>query len=151
MKAVLIISLVMLICLTGVMAYIPSCGDDYCNTDSLYQENNPTINTYCPMDCGILTNEDWCHEEYNLINIDDYSHCPACPTCGGCGSCTIGSISPTDLNNWCTSTGYSKNQVMAVTGTSEESSGNSYVYSLFLVIGFGIGYIYQKNKKGKRR
>jgi hypothetical protein len=154
-----------LISLNGVMAITSYCGDGICTVDMGYQESNPTLTTYCPLDCGIMTNEDWCHEEYNLVNIDDYSHCPesnctACPTCptcpycGGssCPTCSTSSIRSTDLDNWCISTGYSKNQVpfsVASSGTTEDN--NKWIFwIIFLVVGLLVGY-YFKGRRKKRR
>lgn len=146
----IIITLILCLCLLPTtFAIVDYCGDGICTTTLSYQESNPTSVNYCPLDCGILTNEDWCHEEYNLINTNDYRYClnttcPACGSCGACEPCTISRIPASDLKTWASSNGYT---TVVGNGISQPSVLNDYNWIIFLVLGFVIGYYYKRKKK----
>lgn len=120
---------------SNVSAIASYCGDSYCdNGYAEYNESNPAGAYYCPMDCGILVNSDWCKSTYDLRTLSE------CPTCPICGSATISSISSTDLNNWCSTNGYSKT-------SSPSDSTNKYYWIIFLAIGAIAGYMFARRKK----
>lgn len=132
-----ILGFIFLISLSSAM--ISYCGDGFCqNTDVSFNESNPLLPEYCPSDCGSTVNARWCEDTYALIPRVD---CPTCPTCGG-SSCDISRISDSNLNNWCSTNGYS------VSGScgGNTSDLNKYNWLIFLLVGFGIGYLTTKNK-----
>lgn len=138
MKIQITIILALLISLTGVMAMASYCGDGVCNRYSEdYDESNPLLDSYCPIDCGTRINSSWCESTYDLTSDRD---CPVCST-GGSSECTTSRISTTDLNNWCSSNGFSNS------GNCSGSNGddsNKYYWIVFLIIGGIIGYVYKK-------
>lgn len=151
---------IFLITINGVMGIVNYCGDGNCDRYSeSYDESNPLLNVYCPQDCGVLVNEEWCRDGYTLI---DNSECPTsnstCPTCSTCPACNCGTstcdisrISDSNLRSWCTSNGYSTSSGTCSTSSSGSTDKvdeySKYYWLVFLIIGGVIGYYYKKYKK----
>lgn len=129
------------------------CGDGICQSDPEYNEMDVLGLYYCPEDCGILINSNWCEDTYGLIPEDECPACPICPVCPSGGSscptptCSISSLSSSELGGWCSTNGYSAD---SLTSSFNAENLEILLHSPFLwiliFIAFGIGY-YVRDKK----